>query len=261
MSLFFGASIFCICWIKSDNRNRWGRFQILAPDTSIQFSQGHILLLSPLRFLFIYFTSSANSTVNGSTKKLLNFQHIFVRSYQRSWKWLAMHSFINRLLLLLASALTTRDSYQYLPHSCCWLRFVWKNEMNTMGLIHWCRGKWLLIYTDVLHQLTYLTMIEIFASVVLILDRGIKECKTDVSITACSFHPGLRSHRISALITSDSEIISADQLCSSSDLGMYITWESLNSAKKSIFQSSKRSAEEHCFSIGFFWNSTEQRWW
>ena len=73
----------------------------------------------------------------------------------------------------------------------------------------------------------------------------------------------LRSQRISALITSGSEIIIADQRCFRSDPALYITCDSLNSgdsalisAEKSIFQSSKIIAEERCLSSDFFWNSS-----
>ena len=46
---------------------------------------------------------------------------------------------------------------------------------------------------------------------------------------------GLRSQKISALITSDSENISADQYLFSFDSTLYVTWKSLNSAEKYVF--------------------------
>ena len=54
----------------------------------------------------------------------------------------------------------------------------------------------------------------------------------------------VRSPKILALITSDSEIISGDHRCFSSDSGLHINWKSLISSEKSIFQSSKIIAEQ-----------------
>ena len=81
------------------------------------------------------------------------------------------------------------------------------------------------------------------------------------------YWPGLRSQRILALITINSEIISAENHCFTSDSALHITWKSLNiavsiliSSEKPIFQSSNISAEQRCFSANFLWDSSEQRW-
>ena len=77
-------------------------------------------------------------------------------------------------------------------------------------------------------------------------------------------HPGLRSWRISALITSDSETISAvsvliQQCTLPKNLWTVLKNQFFRAAKSALFQR-WFPLNQNCFSADFIWKSSEQRW-